>query len=68
MPVNVWLARGSPRAKAPIAAVDRGFNKSVVLPSLAKLTVVFVSPPTVPVNVWLARDALADKAFVIVVA
>ena len=41
-----------------------GLFKSVVLSTLAKSTMAFVSPPTVPVNIGLARDALAAKALI----
>ena len=49
-------------------AVETILFASLVLSTLAKLTIAFVIPPTVPVNVGLARGALTDKAFVMIAA
>ncbi len=54
------------KLRAARVAVLIGFNKSLVLSTLAKLTMAFVIPATLPVNVGLARAAFPAKAFVIV--
>ena len=53
VPVNVGLLIGAFRSRAVAVAVDIGFSKSLVLSTLARLTIPLESPPVVPENIGL---------------
>ena len=61
VPVKVGEALGALRSKAFWAKLEIGLSASEVLSTLAKLTMLFESPPTLPVNVGLLMGALSVK-------
>ena len=68
VPDNAGLASGAFKFSAVCVKLETFLFASAVLSTLAKSTIAFVMPKTVPEKVGLARGALAAKAFVIVVA